>query len=110
MEDDISLPQIVDSLSAPIATMTAEGRFDLVNKEFLDYFGMPIEALKDWETSGVVHPEDLPRVVGGANPSNGVSPASSNNVSAESTASNDGFMFVRWCLLSMIRHPARLRF
>src|SRR5215469_9265078 len=63
MEDDISLPQIIDSLSAPIATMTAEGRFDLANKEFLDYLGISIDALKDWETSGVVHPEDLPKVV-----------------------------------------------
>ena len=63
MEDDISLPQIVDSLSAPIATMTADGRVDIANRNFLDYFGMSIEALKDWETSGVVHPEDLPRVV-----------------------------------------------
>ena len=55
MEDDIRLPQIIDSLSAPIAIMTAEGRFDLANKEFLDYLGMSVDVLKDWETSGVVY-------------------------------------------------------
>lgn len=63
MKDELTLPQILDSLSAPIATTTADGRIDLANKQFLDYFGMSIEALKDWETSGIVHPEDLPRVV-----------------------------------------------
>lgn len=63
MEDDLTFSQILDSLSAPIATLTAEGRFDFANKEFLDYLGTSIDALKDWETSGVVHSEDLPRVV-----------------------------------------------
>ena len=63
MEDQLTLPQIVDGLSAPIATTTADGRVDLVNQHFLDYLGMSLEELKDWETSGAVHPDDLPRVV-----------------------------------------------
>jgi PAS domain S-box-containing protein len=63
MEDQLTFPQIVNGLSAPIATTTADGRVDLVNRPFLDYLGMSLAELKDWETSGVVHPDDLPRVV-----------------------------------------------
>ena len=63
MEDDLTFPQIIDGLSAPIATTTADGRVELANRQFLDYLGMSLEELKNWETSGVVHPDDLPRVV-----------------------------------------------
>ena len=63
METDPTFPQLIDGLSAPIATTTAEGRFEYANRQFLDYLGMPLEELRDWETSGAVHPDDLPRVV-----------------------------------------------
>ena len=63
MDDDLTLPQIIVGLSAPIATTTADGQLDLVNKQFLDYLGISREELKDWETSGVVHPDDLSRVI-----------------------------------------------
>jgi PAS domain S-box-containing protein len=63
MEDDLTFQQIIDGLSAPIATTTADGRVEHANRQFLDYLGMSLEELKDWETSGAVHPDDLPRVV-----------------------------------------------
>jgi len=63
MEDDLTFPQIINGLSAPIATATADGRVDHANRQFLNCLGMSLEELKDWETSGVVHPEDLPRIV-----------------------------------------------
>jgi PAS domain S-box-containing protein len=63
MENDLTFPQIIDGLSVPIATTTADGQVDSVNRQFLDYLGMSLEELKDWETSGAVHPDDLPRVV-----------------------------------------------
>ena len=63
MEDDLTFPQIVNGLSVPIATTTADGRIELVNRQLLDYLGMSLGELQDWEASGVVHPDDLPRVV-----------------------------------------------
>ena len=63
MEDDLTFPQIIDGLSAPIATTTADGRVDFANRQLLDYLGMSLEELKNWETSGAIHPDDLPRVV-----------------------------------------------
>src|SRR5262245_28965003 len=62
MEPEITLPQLIDGLSAPTATMTADGRVELVNQQLLDYLGVSLEEIQSWETSGVVHPEDLPRV------------------------------------------------
>ena len=74
MDDQLTFPQIVNGLSVPIATTTPDGRVDLVNRQFLDYLGMSREELRDWQTSGVVHPDDLPRVVtAGGNRSSGVS-------------------------------------
>jgi PAS domain S-box-containing protein len=63
MEDALTFPQIIDGLFAPIATTTADGRVDFANRQLLDYLGMSLEELKNWETSGAVHPDDLPRVV-----------------------------------------------
>jgi PAS domain S-box-containing protein len=63
MEDDLTFPQVIDGLSAPIATTTTDGRVDFANRQLLDYLGMSLEELKNWETSGAVHPDDLPRVV-----------------------------------------------
>src|ERR1700730_1396991 len=63
MEDDFTFPQIIDGLSAPIATTTADGRVDFANRQLLDYLGMSLEELKNWETSGAIHPDDLPRVI-----------------------------------------------
>jgi PAS domain-containing protein len=52
MEDDLTFPQIIDGLSAPIASTTADGRVDFANRQVVDYVGMPLEELNDWETSG----------------------------------------------------------
>ena len=43
MEDDLTFPQIVNGLSAPIATTTADGRVDFANRQLLDYLGMSLE-------------------------------------------------------------------
>src|SRR5262249_12748805 len=39
---------------------TADGQVELANRQLLDYLGISLEALKSWETSGIVHPDDLP--------------------------------------------------
>jgi PAS domain-containing protein len=60
MERDLAFSQISDGLSAAIATTTGDGRVDLANRQFLDYLGMSLEELENWQTSGAVHPDDLP--------------------------------------------------
>jgi PAS domain S-box-containing protein len=54
---------IVDGIAGLVATMTAEGEVENVNRQVLEYFGKTLEDLKGWTTSDAVHPSDLPQAV-----------------------------------------------
>jgi formate hydrogenlyase transcriptional activator len=54
---------IVDSIPGLVDTMTAEGELEFVSQQCLDFFGMPLDELKGWTTSDIVHPDDLSRVL-----------------------------------------------
>jgi PAS domain S-box-containing protein len=54
---------IVDSIPALVAVFTAAGEVEFVNRQVLEYFGRTLEELRRWESGGMTHPEDLPRVV-----------------------------------------------
>ena len=54
---------IVDSIPGLVALLTATGAVDVVNRQLLEYFGQPLEELRQWGTNGTVHPEDLPHVI-----------------------------------------------
>jgi PAS domain S-box-containing protein len=58
-----SLRQIVDSIPGFVSTVNAAGEIELLNRQVLEYFGKTMEELKNWDTIGAIHPEDLPRVV-----------------------------------------------
>jgi len=57
-----SLRLIVDTIPALVCTLNAAGEVELLNRQVLEYFGKTTEELKNWATSDVVHPNDLPRV------------------------------------------------
>jgi formate hydrogenlyase transcriptional activator len=54
---------IVDTIPGFVCTLSAEGEVELLNRQVLEYFGKTAEELKDWATSDVLHPDDLPRVI-----------------------------------------------
>jgi PAS domain S-box-containing protein len=54
---------LVDSIPGFVAVMSADGELEHVNRQVLDYFGLALEELKRWDTSNVVHPDDLPQVM-----------------------------------------------
>jgi len=59
---------IVDSIPGLVNTTTAEGEFEFVSQQSLDYFGTTLEELKGqeskgWTTSNIVHPDDFPRML-----------------------------------------------
>jgi PAS domain S-box-containing protein len=54
---------IVDSIPGLVSAKSATGELELVNRQFLEYLGKPLEELKAWAIGGIVHPEDLPGVV-----------------------------------------------
>jgi PAS domain S-box-containing protein len=55
--------RIVDNIPGLIVRMTAAGEVEDVNRQLLEYFGSSLDDIKNWTTSGVVHPEDLARAI-----------------------------------------------
>jgi len=58
-EQDFRL--IVDTIPGLVWTMTAAGEVELVNKQMMDYFGTPLDELKEW--ARFLHPDDCDRVI-----------------------------------------------
>ena len=54
---------IIDSIPGLIAAFTPGGEVEYVNRQVLEYFGLALEQLKQWDTGMTTHPDDLPRVV-----------------------------------------------
>jgi PAS domain S-box-containing protein len=54
--------QIVDDIPGLVATMGPKGQVEFLNRQTLEYFGTANEELKTSSLTGVVHPDDLPRV------------------------------------------------
>ncbi len=54
---------IVDSIPGLVFTTTPEGEVEFVNRQLLEYFGIPLEEIKRWTTGSTVHPDELPEVI-----------------------------------------------
>ena len=63
MQDELTLRQIVDGISALVAVLTPDGAVEIVNRQVLDYFGKTLEEMREWSSSDAVHPDDLPGVI-----------------------------------------------
>ena len=60
---ELTWRQIVDNIPGCVATTSAMGEVEFLNRQTLAYFGKTPEELKDWALIDAVHPDDLPRVV-----------------------------------------------
>jgi PAS domain S-box-containing protein len=63
VQNELTLRQIVDGISALVAVLTPDGAVEIVNRQVLDYFGKPLEDMREWSSSDAVHPDDLPGVI-----------------------------------------------
>ena len=54
---------IVDSIPGMIAVLSARGEIELVNRQILEFYGLPPDEYRRWEAGHMNHPEDHPRVV-----------------------------------------------
>jgi pimeloyl-ACP methyl ester carboxylesterase len=63
VQDELTLRQIVDGISALVAVLTPDGAVEIVNRQVLDYFGKALEEMRAWSSSDAVHPDDLPAVI-----------------------------------------------
>jgi steroid delta-isomerase-like uncharacterized protein len=60
---ELSWRQIVDNIPGFVATTSAMGEIEFLNRQLLEYFGKTTEELKNWALIDAVHPDDLPRVI-----------------------------------------------
>ena len=61
-ESEQSARSALDGIAGLITVNDSNGKLETVNRQVLEYFGRPLEWLKNWGTNDVVHPEDLPRI------------------------------------------------
>ena len=60
-EREFESRMIVDTIPGLVVTLTPSGEVESVNPQVLAYCGRTREELKQWATSDIVHPDDLPR-------------------------------------------------
>jgi PAS domain S-box-containing protein len=58
-----ALRSALDGIAGLLAILAANGEIETVNCEVFEYFGRPLEWIKNWGTNDAVHPQDLPRVL-----------------------------------------------
>jgi PAS domain S-box-containing protein len=62
-ESERSARSAIDGIAGLVAILAPNGEVETVNRQVFEYFGRPLEWLKNWGTNDAVHPEDLPRVI-----------------------------------------------
>jgi PAS domain S-box-containing protein len=62
-ESERSARSALDGIAGLVAIMTPSGEVETVNRQCVEYFGRPVEEQKDWVTTDMVHPEDLPHML-----------------------------------------------
>src|ERR1700733_9126060 len=62
-ESERSARSAIDGIAGLVAILAPNGGVETVNRQVFEYFGRPLEWLKNWGTNDAVHPEDLPGVI-----------------------------------------------
>ena len=60
---ELSWREIVDNIPGLVATLSAGGAVEFMNRQILEYFGRGEGDLRNWSLIGAIHPDDLPRVI-----------------------------------------------
>lgn len=58
-----NLRLIVDSIPGLVFTNTPDGEVESVNRQLLEYFGVTLDEVKRWATTGLIHPDDAQGVI-----------------------------------------------
>jgi PAS domain S-box-containing protein len=61
-ESERSLRSAIDGIPGLVGILAPNGDLDTVNRQIIEYCGQSLEELRNWETNGTVHQEDLPHV------------------------------------------------
>src|SRR5262249_21465590 len=52
----------IDGIPGLVAMLAPNGEVEAVNRQIVEYYGRSLEELKNWETDGTIHPEDVPHL------------------------------------------------
>ena len=61
--DSLNIRLLVDSIPALIHTARPDGYLDYFNKPWLEYFGVTLDKVADWNWTAYIHPEDVEGIV-----------------------------------------------
>ena len=61
--DAFDIQMLVDSIPALIHTAKPDGGLDYFNKRWLEYLGVPLEAVTGWQWTDFIHPDDVEGIV-----------------------------------------------
>jgi PAS domain S-box-containing protein len=62
-ESERSLRSAIDGIPGLVGVLAPNGEVEAVNRRIVEYSGRSLEELKDWATTGTIHPDDLPHFV-----------------------------------------------
>jgi PAS domain S-box-containing protein len=62
-ESERNARSTIDGIAGLVAVLAPNGEVETVNRQCLEYFGRSLEQQKDWVTTDMVHPEDLPHML-----------------------------------------------
>ncbi len=61
--DAFDIQMLVDSIPALIHTAKPDGGLDYFNKRWLEYLGVPLDAVTGWQWTNFIHPDDVEGIV-----------------------------------------------
>jgi len=62
-ESERGLRSAIDGIPGLLGILAPNGDVEAVNRQIIEYCGQSLEELKNWDTNGTMHHEDLPRFV-----------------------------------------------
>jgi PAS domain S-box-containing protein len=63
MKKPTQLRTLIDVMPAYVGTSFPDGTVDLLSQSWLDYFGQTREEAMGWGWTGVLHPDDVDRIL-----------------------------------------------
>jgi PAS domain S-box-containing protein len=57
-ERESTAQMFLNSIPAAVSFLSLTGETELVNDQLLEYFGVPLDELKDWANGDLIHPDD----------------------------------------------------
>jgi PAS domain S-box-containing protein len=58
-ESERNLRSAIDGIPGLVAILAPNGEVETINRQIIEYCGLSIEGLKNWETDGTIHHEDV---------------------------------------------------